>query len=114
MTNAPFFIFGLTGVYVAIILARKAKSASGLRKQLTIGAAIPSAIVGILVLFVFLTQNFTMPGPGLVIIPMTILSVLLWVASLIWTAPAAPEDRLVFIGTVFLMSLMIVSAALVG
>ncbi|MDG2340479.1 MAG: hypothetical protein P8L32_04690 [Paracoccaceae bacterium] len=114
MTGIPFFFFGLTGIFVAIVLARKSMAASRLQRKLTIGAVVPSGIVGTLVLFVFFTQNFSMPGPGIVIVPMTMLSVIFWVASLIWAGPATSEDRLVFTGTVILTFLMFISAALFG
>ncbi|MDG1431281.1 MAG: hypothetical protein P8L68_05525 [Paracoccaceae bacterium] len=114
MTGYPFFFYGLIGVYVAVLLFRKARHLETHGKLLSIGAALTSGIVGLCALYVFFTQRFETPGLGLVMLPATLLSITFWTASLIWAGPPTKEDRLVFGGTIVLAVLMFGSAAFLG
>ena len=78
MTVYPFLFYGLIGVYVLVLLAKKARSAAGLAKPLSYAAALTSGAVGATALFVFLTQWFELPGAGLLMIPSTLLSIAFW------------------------------------
>ncbi len=114
MSGYPFLFYGLIGVYVAVLLSRKARRSESRGKLLGNGAAITSGVVGVCALFVSFTQGFDTPGLGFVLLPWTLLSVVFWTASLIWTGPPTQEDRLVFAGTIVLATLMLVSAAILG
>ena len=114
MTGYPFLFYGLIGVCVFVLLAKKARSAAGLAKPLSYAAALTSGAVGATALIVFLTQWFELPGAGLLMIPSTLLSIAFWTASLIWAGPATCEDRQVFIGTCVLALLMFISAPVLG
>ncbi len=114
MTGFPFLFYGLTGIYVAALLSIKTASPEAKGKLLSVGAALTSAIVGVIALFVFFAQGFDLPGPGVIMITSTLLSVVFWTASLIWAGPATREDRLVFTGTIILTFLMFISAPILG
>lgn len=114
MNGFPFLFYGLTGVYVAILLTRKSARVPSLGHVLSLLAALTAALVGLAALFVFFTQGFEIPGAALVMLPATLLSIAFWTASLIWAGPPTREDRFVFVGTAILVCLMFVSAPLLG
>ena len=114
MSGFPFLFYGLTGIYVSAQLTRKARRVEGTGTHLSMAAAATAGIVGLVALFVFFTQGFDLPGPGLIMIPSTMLSVAFWTASLIWAGPATREDRLVFTGTIILTVLMFISGPILG
>ena len=114
MDGFPFFFYGLTGVYVAILLTRKSAAVPFLARVLSLLAALTAVLVGVTALYVFFTQSFEIPGAALVMLPATLLSIAFWTASLIWAGPPTREDRLVFTGAAVLISMMLVSAPVLG
>ena len=110
----PMITFTLIAITVANLQLRKARRFEGLKRRLAFGVMASNTVTAGTIAVVVIFQGFDWPGPGILIVASILLSIALWTASLIWAGPAEKEDRLVFLATVGLMGLTVLSALLIG
>jgi len=107
--HLPMITFMLIGFAVGTLQWRKARRCHGLKRTLARAVSALTYFPALTILGVLIYGDYTLGWPGPIIVLSILLSIAVWTASLIWAGPADAEDKRVFLVTVGMMALMILS-----